>query len=235
MGAQPADVPAEAGIQTPVDHRVALAQRKRESMHMRILEATMNVFARINDDAPVIEDVVRTAGIARGTFYKHFDSLDQALVAAGAEANDRMIGDIMQLYDCLKEPWQRSSVGFRVYLVRALQDPKWAAFVTRIEAWSQESLITRYMQEDFRRGKELGQFDVEDIVAACDFFKGASSGGVYAISRGVADPDAYMDCAVRLAMRSLGCTPELCERSVAFSRKHLADWHSGALSAWTPL
>lgn len=233
MGMQQPQAPD--GAAPGVDHRVATAQKKRENMRMRILEATMHVFARVSDDAPVIEDVVREAGIARGTFYKYFDSLDQALVAAGTEANDRMIGDILPFYDCLKEPWQRSSVGFRVYMVRALQDPKWAAFVTRMEAWSRESLITRYMSEDFRRGKALGQFEIDDIGVATDFFKGASSGGVYAMRHGVADPDEYMDAAVRMAMRSLGCTPELRERAVAFSRKHLADWRSGERSAWTPL
>ena len=229
--------PSTVGLDTadaPIDHRVACAQRKRADMRMRILEATMRVYARINDDAPVIEDVVREAGIARGTFYKHFDSLDEALVAAGSEANDRMINDILQVYDCLKEPWQRSSVGFRVYLVRALQDPQWARFVTRMEAWSRESLITRYMQEDFRRGKELGQFEIDDIELASDFFKGASSGGVYAISHGVPNPQAYMDNAVRIAMRALGCAPELCERSVAFSRKHLTDWHGAQGAVWAP-
>lgn len=231
---QPPPPVPDGGAAAPDDHRVVLAQRKRESMRIRILEATMRVFARINDDAPVIEDVVREAGIARGTFYKHFDSLDRALVAAGNEANDRMINNIIQVYDCLKEPWQRSSVGFRVYMVCALQDPKWAAFVTRMDAWSRESLITRYMQQDFRRGKELGQFDVDDIVLASDFFKGASSGGVYAISHGVPDPNEYMDRAVRMAMRALGCTPELCERSVAFSRKHLTGWRIGEGAVWAP-
>lgn len=227
--------PASNAFDLPVDYRVALAQKKRETTRLRILEATMHVFARINDDAPVIEDVVREAGIARGTFYKHFESLDQAVVAASKEANDRMIADILPLYDCLKEPWQRSSVGFRVYMVRALQDAKWGAFMARMEAWSHESLITRYMTEDFRRGRELGQFRLDDVDAAVDFFKGASSGGVFAICRGVADPDSYMDAAVRLAMHTLACTPELTERAVAFSRKHLADWRNGVLSAWTPL
>jgi len=120
-------------------------------------------------------------------------------------------------------------------MVRALLDPKWAAFVTRMDAWSRESAITRYMQQDFRRGQELGQFQIDDVALASDLFKGASSGAVYAISHGVPDPDDYLDRAVRMAMRALGCMPELCERCVAFSRKHLADWRSGALSAWTPL
>ena len=96
-----------------VYHRVGSAQKKRERMRARTLEATMQVFARISDDAPVIEAVVREAKISRGTFYKYFDSLDTALVATGTEADDRMIDDILSLYDCQTEPWQRA-VGFRL-------------------------------------------------------------------------------------------------------------------------
>ena len=102
------------------DHRIEAAQRKREKMRNRILEATTNVFTHTTDDAPVIEDVVREAQISRGTFYKYFDSLDEALVAAGVEANNRMIADISSVYAFLSEPWQRSSVGFRIFMVRAL-------------------------------------------------------------------------------------------------------------------
>lgn len=101
------------------DHRSLSARIKRESTRLRILEATMRVFARSVDDAPVIEDVVKEANIARGTFYKYFDSLDQALVAAGTQVNDRMIADIESVYEFLKEPWQRVCVGFRVYMVCA--------------------------------------------------------------------------------------------------------------------
>lgn len=170
------------------DHRSLSARIKRESTRLRILEATMRVFARSVDDTPVIEDVVKEANIARGTFYKYFDSLDQALVATGTLANDRMIADIKSVYEFLKEPWQRVCVGFRVYMVRALQDPSWAAFITRMDTWSQESIITQRMARDLGQGKRLGQFDIDDIDAAVDFIKGASLGGVYAVSHGVPSP-----------------------------------------------
>ena len=227
----------QRGLSVPgdVDHRSLSARTKRESTRRRILEATMRVFARMVNDAPVIEDVVKEAGIARGTFYKYFDTLDQALVAAGAAANDRMIADIQSVYDILKEPWQRASVGFRVYMVRALQEPPWAAFVTRMDAWSHNAIISRHMAEDFRRGKELGQFNIDDIQAATDFVKGASLGCVYAVSLGVPNPVAYMDAAVGLTLHALGCQAALRERAIAFSRKHLEDWCDGERARWTPV
>lgn len=219
----------DAGI---VDHRVETAQKKREQMRARILDATTRVFARDNAAAPAIEDVVREAGISRGSFYNHFHSLDEALVAAGIEMSDRMISDIVPLYDFLREPWQRAAVGFRLYLLRAWQDPTWASFMTRMDAWPHKSRIAVTMSKDLIRGKKLGQFDFDDATVATDFLMGASIGVIQAVRCGVPDPGSYIDSAVRMALQSLGCSPELRERAVAFSRKRLADCASGKRAAW---
>jgi AcrR family transcriptional regulator len=222
-------------VQEDLDHRTLSARVKRESTRRRILDATTRVFARMVNEAPVIEDVVKEAGIARGPFYKYFDTLDQALVAVGAEANDRMIADIQSVYDILKEPWQRVAVGFRVYMVRALQDPTWATVITRIDAWSHNLIIARHMAEDFRQGQKSRQFEISDIDATIDFIKGASLSGVYAVSRGVPNPVAYMDASVGLALYALGCTAPLRERAIAFSREHLDGWCANGRARWTPL
>jgi AcrR family transcriptional regulator len=214
------------------DHRVETAKRKREKMRNRILEATTKVFMQTTDDAPVIEDVVREADISRGTFYKYFDSLDEALVAAGVEANNRMIADIASVYAFLKEPWQRASVGFRVFMVRAQQEPGWAAFITRMDAWPHESMISIHMTRDLQRGKELGQFQFDNDVVANDFLMGASAGCVQAVRHGVVELQAYMDSAVRMMLQALGCSPDLTGKAVEFSRNHIAQWLDSKRSIW---
>jgi AcrR family transcriptional regulator len=214
------------------DHRVEAAKRKREKMRHRILEATTKVFTQTTDDAPVIEDVVREAQISRGTFYKYFDSLDEALVAAGVLANNQMIADISSVYAFLIEPWQRSSVGFRIFMVRALQEPAWASFVTRMDAWPHESMIAIHMTSDLKRGKKLGQFQFDNEVVANDFLMGASAGCIQALRGGVADSQAYMDSAVRMLLQALGCSMELTEKAVAFSRRHVAQWLEDKQSVW---
>lgn len=226
---------SQAPRETRPDHRVETAQRKRQQMRTRILDATTRVFARDNQQAPAIEDVVREAGISRGTFYNYFDSLDEALVAAGIEMSDRMIADIIPLYDFLKEPWQRASVGFRVYLLRAWQDPKWASFITRMDTWPHRAQIAVKMSADLARGKELGQFEFDDATVATDFVMGASIGVIQAVRNGVQDPQAYIDSAVRMALQAMGCAPELRERAVAFSARHLAGCASGERIAWNRL
>lgn len=220
---------------TQEDHRVATAKKKREEMRARILAATQRVFVDIRDDAPVIEDVVREAGISRGTFYTYFDSLDHAFVAAGLQAQDDMMRDIRQLHDCLKEPWQRAAVGFRVFMVRGLQDPAWASVVVRLDTWKRESRLGLSISRDLEGGRDAGYFSFLDLVAATEFVMGASAATVQAFRRGVAEPQVYMETAQQMLFRALGASAELADHAVTFSREHLAAWESGELHAWTPL
>lgn len=222
-------------IEVVSDHRIDSAHRKREQMRGKILAATIRVFARINRTMPVIEDVVREANISRGTFYNYFVSLDEALIAAGVDANNRMIFDIIPIYDFLLEPWQRTSVGFRLFMVRAWQDPKWAAFLNRMETWPHEALIADYMHKDLVRGKELGHFHFDDAIVARDFLMGASAGVVQKVRNGVENPHDYIESAVRMALQSVGCTPELRDRAVEFSRNHISACVSGERAVWQTL
>jgi hypothetical protein len=74
-------------------------------------------------------------------------------------------------------------------------------------------------------------------VAATGFVMGASADTVQAMRRGVTDPQASMEAARHMLFRSLGCSAELAQRAVAFSRKrkHLEAWETGELQAWVPL
>jgi AcrR family transcriptional regulator len=209
------------------NHRAEVGAKKRAATRTRILEATIKVFAGAGGRAPVIEDVVRVAGISRGSFYLHFQSLDEALRALSQAQSDQMTRDILPVYDLLQEPWQRFSAGFRLFLKRAHADPDWASFVTRSSSASSELLVTAYMKEDLRRGQECGQFSFADLNVAVDFMMGASTAGICALGLGVADPEAYMDESVRMALTGLGCSSRHRERGVKFSREYLDGWRIG--------
>ena len=113
--------------------------------------------------------MVRAAGVSRGSFYLHFKSLDEALRALSQAQSDQMKRDILPVYDLLKEPWQRFSVGFRLFLKRAQQDPDWASFVTRSSTASDKLLVTAYMTKDLRFGRDCGQFSFADLAVPVDF------------------------------------------------------------------
>lgn len=210
--------------QRPPDHRVEVAARKRALMRARLLDATLQVFASASGSTPGIDDVVKAAQVSRGTFYLHFRTVDEALQALSQAQSDQMTEGTLAVYDLLKEPWQRFSVGFRLFLKRAHLDPLWASFVTRSVAASDQLLVTALMREDLRRGREAGQFRFNDLRVALDFMMSASIAGIRALGQGVPNPESHMDDSLRMALAGLGCTPALGERGVKFSRSYLVGW-----------
>lgn len=216
------------------DHRVDVAEKKRLLMRTRLLDATMRVFSNSEGIPPVIDDVIREAKVSRGTFYNYFDSLDEVLRVIGQDLTNQMTVEILPVYGILTEPWQRFSVAFRLFLLRAVLDRKWAGFVTHAAAWSENSLVAQFMSKDLASGKAAGQFIFDDVQVAADFLKGASAHGIQAIRIGVKNPLSYIDCSVRMALVSLGCERQRCDEGVAFSASYLKAWVGGELTAGRP-
>ena len=68
------------------DVRVRVARRKRERMRERLLSAALSIFlSDRGGDAAIAEDVMKVAGVSRGTFYKYFNSVEEAADAVGHE------------------------------------------------------------------------------------------------------------------------------------------------------
>lgn len=218
-----------------MDHRSKTAEKKRLMMRTKLIDAATRVFADRTGPIPVIDDVIREAKVSRGTFYNYFDSLDQVLSAIGQEFSNQMMADILPVYDVLTEPWQRAAVGFRVFLVRALLDRKWAGFMALPDAWPHHTLLAKYMGADLENGKRIGQFHFDDLSAATDFLMGATSQAIQSIREGLSDPNAYMNAYTRMALASIGCAQRLCSEGVEFSLAYLQDWASGRLEVNKPL
>lgn len=228
-------MPRYTPLISSVDHRARIAEKKRLLMRTRLLDSTMRVFAEAAGTTPVIDDVIREARVSRGTFYRYFDSLDQVLIALGQDLSNQMTNDIRPLYDILEEPWQRVSVGFRIFLVRALLDHKWAGFVTRVDVWPHHTLVAECISRDLECGRIAGQLTFQRLDVATNFLMGASAHSIQAILQGVENVNNYMDACVHMAMASVGADPETCQRGVDFSLCYLQNWGAGALNLPRPV
>jgi AcrR family transcriptional regulator len=214
--------PVASGKDLHVDHRTVAARKKRDAMRGRILRATMEVFAERKDLSTSIEDVVKAAGISRGTFYKHFASLEEALVAVGKEATDRMALDILPVYGVLTDPLQRVSTGMRLFLARALTDHCWAGFVVRAELIPHESILLDCIYHDLRAGAAEAKLHFDDVTAAADSVMGATLEGMRTIMLGRSkDPRAYISSVIRITLRGLGVPNDQADVATAFSHWYL--------------
>jgi AcrR family transcriptional regulator len=112
--------------------RAEIGREKSARTRAQLVAAANSLFARQAVESVTVDDVVREAGVAKGTFYVHFDGLD-ALTAAVAEELVRSFDDLLQAGRfSLGDPALRIAFGCRSFIDKALNNPRWASLVARM-------------------------------------------------------------------------------------------------------
>jgi AcrR family transcriptional regulator len=138
---------------TAVDHRTRVGRERRARTEERILAAALGVFAEQGPDAPVIDDFIQAAGVARGTFYNHFQSVEELLRATSARSTRQVMETIEGALEGLPNPVQRLGMGLRLFFSHAQRRPVWCRFVARVWSVGGLELPTRDLDEGIRRGQ----------------------------------------------------------------------------------
>ena len=135
-----------------IDHRIRVGRQRSARTESRIVEAALRVFAEWGPDAPVIDDFVKAAGVARGTFYNHFKRVEQLLQATSAWTTRDVLQSIEEAIAGIEGPALRFGVGLRLFFVRAQRDPVWSRFVARVWKVGGLELPVRDLDEAIRLG-----------------------------------------------------------------------------------
>ena len=209
--------PAKAQ-QKKLGHRTVVARRKRAAMRARILQATMKVCSHQGNRVPKVDDIVETAGISKGGFYRYFSSAGDALEKLGKECADEFSQTILPVYNVLDDPLKRACVGTMLVLRRAVHDPEWAGYLIRADLTDHESRLLRFIETDLRRGMEIGQFQGSDAIAMSELILGINHTAIRVIlRRKISDPDEYIRNAVRFLLRAMGAADPAIEDVLIWS------------------
>ena len=112
--------------------RAEIGREKRARTRAELVAAANSLFAKQAVESVTVDDVVREAGVAKGTFYVHFDGLD-ALTAAVAEELVQSFDEMLQADRLsLADPALRIAFGCSSFIDKALNDPRWASLVARM-------------------------------------------------------------------------------------------------------
>lgn len=111
--------------------RAEIGREKRARTRAQILEAGTMLLAERSPDALTVDAVVEAAGVAKGTFYYHFLSVEELVAAVGAQLvesfDELMTSSRLERSD----PVARLSFAFTKLLEKAIEDPLWARLVVR--------------------------------------------------------------------------------------------------------
>lgn len=133
--------------------RAEIGREKRARTRAQLIAAASALFARQAVESVTVDDLVREAGVAKGTFYVHFKDLPE-LTAAVADELVKEIDDLLQpVRLTIDDPALRVAYGCSCYLDRALADPSWAGVVARMAAAATTvgEVARRRLLEDIKR------------------------------------------------------------------------------------
>ena len=188
------------------DHRVRVAREKRTRMRTILLDSVVEVCSpRAGRNPAVIDDVIRHAGVSRGTFYKYFDSLDQAVREIAIQLADEMADTLTEMLKDEGEAALQFAISFQVFLHRASRDHAWGGFVCHLGLLSEKTSdgLARGLRSDLERGMATGAFQLKSIDFAADMVLGTI---VEAVLRIISQstPVDYIQIMTEMVLRGLG-------------------------------
>jgi AcrR family transcriptional regulator len=219
------------------DFRTRVGAEKRERTRERLLSATFEAYAgSAPGTRPVIDDVIRVAGVSRGTFYKYFESLDEILPELGQRMAQEMVATYEQLFGAVADPAVRTAGGPLLTLSRAAMEPARVAFTSRVD-------LVQYLNHDALHGMEIkacllqareaGVLSFESLDAAIDFSVGAALEGTRRILHAPGLDPAYSHQLTVMILRGLGMAPTAADQAAAQAWQVLTS-RSAELAWWRP-
>lgn len=192
----------------PVNHRTIVGRRRRANTEAKIIEAALHVFAEKGRDAPVIDDFIKAANIARGTFYNYFKSTDELLTATSTWLTDDLIESIESEIHTIADPVLRHGIGLRLWMHKAESDPAWCGFVTAI--WFHEGFALKAPLRDIRMGIKSGALNCPDANIGFDLAMGTMRQGMLRLNH---NPNlklrkGFGDKIAHIILQGLGASPE---------------------------
>jgi AcrR family transcriptional regulator len=140
--------------------RAEIGREKRARTRAQLVAAASSLFARQAVESVTVDDVVKEAGVAKGTFYVHFEDL-HALAAAVAQNLIQSFDDLLQPGRlAISEPELRIAFGCSCFIDKTLNDPAWARVVARMATSAPNGLEfarSRFFEDMRRFSKGLPQ------------------------------------------------------------------------------
>ena len=153
--------------------RAEIGREKRARTRAQIVEAGLMLLAERPPEALTVDAIVEAAGVAKGTFYYHFQSIEELVAAVGAKLADSF--DELLATSRLDEadPVARMSSAYAKFLEKAFDDPFWARLVVRsAQAPAALSRIRENLKADLAEAMAQGRLGIEDVELAADIVMG---------------------------------------------------------------
>jgi AcrR family transcriptional regulator len=154
--------------------RAEIGREKRARTRAQIVEAGAMLLAERPLEALTVDAVVDAAGVAKGTFYYHFQSMDELAAAVGEKLGESFDELLAPARIGLRDPIARISFAFTRFLEKAIADPVWARLVVRSAQAPTEFArsVRANLKTDLDEARAHERLTVQDVELAADIVVG---------------------------------------------------------------
>lgn len=191
------------------------AERTREAL----IRAGRKLFAEQPVDAVSIDDIVRAADVAKGSFYNHFPDKDALVRSVTGEIRAGVERAIGRANAGIDEPARRVARAICVYMRYAVDEPVRAGVLVRVHSGhvSTSAPLNQGIVEDVSAGLASGRFAIATMESAVLYILGVSQ---ISLTRIVQEPTLALAVTLSqqmcaLLLRGLGVPPSEAETLAA--------------------
>ncbi|MGA8293661.1 MAG: TetR/AcrR family transcriptional regulator [Rhodoplanes sp.] len=197
------EIEFERDVMAKIDlaRRAEIGREKRARTRMQIVDAGLILFAERPPEALTVDAIVESAGVAKGTFYYHFQSVEELVAAVGAKLADTFDELLARSRLDQPDPIERMCFAFTKFLEKAISDPVWARLVVR--SAQAPAGVRENLKADLAEAIAEGRLAIEDVELAADIVVGIW----LQVARGTLERRAAPDLtrqALQAALRALG-------------------------------
>jgi AcrR family transcriptional regulator len=189
--------------------RAEIGRERRARTRAQIVEAAAVLLAERPPEALTVDAVVEAAGVAKGTFYYHFLSMEELAAAVGEKLGESFDELLAPARLGLRDPIARISFALTEFLKKAIADPVWARLVVQSAQAPTEFArsVRENLKTDLTEAKAEGRLTVQDLELAADIVFGIW----LQVTRGTLQRRAAPDLADRAldaVLRAIGALPQ---------------------------
>jgi AcrR family transcriptional regulator len=190
--------------------RAEIGRERRARTRAQIVDAAAMLLAERPPEALTVDTVVEAAGVAKGTFYYHFQSMEELAAAVGEKLGESFDELLMPARLGVRDPIARISFAFTQFLAKAIADPVWTRLVVQSAQAPTEFArsVRENLKTDLTEAKAQGRLTVQDVELAADIVFGIW----LQVTRGTLQRRAAPDLAERTLdamLRALGASSRL--------------------------
>lgn len=156
------------------DRRVQLGEERRAKTRARIIAAAFDLYGTEQGSQLRVEDVARSAGVTRATFYSYFNNLYDLREAVAFELTHEIFARVVKTYKDIEDPAFQVACAIRFYLRKARSDPQWALSVVNISSHGKVFGAETFQraEDNVQEGLDAGRFKLHNSALGRDIVLG---------------------------------------------------------------